>query len=203
MLRQIGIDLLDQFGIMGAILVQPEHGRSAGRPSTRDSQFHPILNRGILDLAGTPNVTLFNLVLVQRLARRIHDPDRTVAWCFEGLIVRAVLLCRLRHQPDVWNRPHRLWIKGPLLLTELDDFVIDRRIAGVRNHTLDVSKLPIRSPHLAAIADDRRHGGIDDDVAWHMEIGDTLIAVHHRHRRPLLINRLNVGLDRLPLLIRQ
>ncbi len=202
-LRQIGIHLLDQLRVVGAVLVQPEYCGSAGRLRAIHRQLDPILNRRILHLTGAPDIALFDLVLEQRLARRIHDADCAVARRLEGLIVRAVFLCRLSHQSDVGHAAHRSRVERPVLLTELDDFVIDRRVTRVRNHTLDVGQLAVRTPHLAAVPNHRRHGGVDDDVARHMQVGDALVAVHHRHRRPLLIDRLDIRFDRFALIVRQ
>ncbi len=122
---------------------------------------------------------------------------------FEGLVVRAVLFRRLRHQAHVRDRSHRSRIEGAVRFAKLDDLAIDRRIAGVGNHALDVLELAVRIPHLAAVADDRRHGGVDDHVARDVEVGDTLVGIHHRHRRPLPVDGLDVRLNGLPLLVGQ
>jgi len=72
---------------MGAGLVQPEYGRRTGRTGARNGQLDPILNRGIFNLAGTPNIAGFHLMLVQDRAVRIHDADGAVGWRLEGLVV--------------------------------------------------------------------------------------------------------------------
>ena len=132
MLRQIGIHFLDQLGVVRTVFVQPEHGGSAARFGARDGQFDPILDRRVLHLAGTPDIAFFDLMLVQRLAGRVDDPNGPVPRRFEGLVVRAVLFRRLRHQADVGHAAHGPRIEGPVLLTELNDLMIDRRIAGSR-----------------------------------------------------------------------
>ena len=78
MLRQVGIHLLDQLRIVRAILVQPEDRRRPGRSGTRDGQLDPVLNRRILDLAGTPDVPFFHLVLMQRIASRDRPYERNI-----------------------------------------------------------------------------------------------------------------------------
>ena len=83
------------------------------------------------------------------------------------------------------------------------DLLIDRRVTGIRNHTLRVIRLAVRAPHLSRVANDRGHGGVDDDVAGHMQVGDPLVGVHHRHGRPLLVHSLNVGFDGFALILRQ
>ena len=50
------------------------------------------------------------------LPERIHDADRAVTRRFEGLVVRAVLFRRLRHQADVGHAAHRLRVEGAIFL---------------------------------------------------------------------------------------
>jgi hypothetical protein len=58
-------------------------------------------------------------------------------------------------------------------------------------------------PHLPGVADHGRHGGVDDDVRRHMEVGDAPVGVDHGDGRAGVERRLNVGLDGGPLLLRQ
>ena len=116
MIRQIPIHLLDQLGIMRAVLVQPEHRRRSGRLGAIHRQLHPVLDRGILHLAHAPDVAFFHLVLQQRLPGCIDDAHRAVARRLEGLVVRAVFFRRLRHQTDVGHAPHGLGSSAPCFL---------------------------------------------------------------------------------------
>jgi hypothetical protein len=50
--------------------------------------------------------------------------------------------------------------------------------------------------HLAAGTDHRGHGGIDDDVARHVEIGDAVVGVDHGDGRAGRVGGGDVGLDR-------
>ena len=55
--------------------------------------------------------------------------------------------------------------------------------------------LPVRAPHVAADADHRRHRGVHDDVAGHVQVGDPLVGVHHRQPRAVGQPRLEGGPD--------
>ncbi len=61
--------------------------------------------------------------------------------------------------------------------------------------------LPCGVPHAARVADHRRHGGVDDDVAGHVQVGDAPVRVHHGDGRAVLEGRLDVGFDGRPLLL--
>ena len=43
--------------------------------------------------------------------------------------------------------------------------------------------LAVGAPHVARGADHRRHRGVDDDVARHVQVGDALVGVDHRQAR--------------------
>ena len=43
--RQVRFDLLDELRVVGAGLVEPEHGRSIRGARAADGELHPILNR--------------------------------------------------------------------------------------------------------------------------------------------------------------
>ena len=55
--------------------------------------------------------------------------------------------------------------------------------------------MPCGVPHLAAGADHGGHGGIDDDVARDVEVGDALVGVHHGEGGAVGVGGLDVGLD--------
>ena len=203
MLRQIGFHLLDQLGIVGAVLVQPEHARHAGEAGTADAELHPVADRGVLGEAGAPDVAAFNRMLQQRGAGRINDADGAIGLGLEGLRVRAVFLGLLGHQADVRHGAHLGRIKSAVLLAELDHRVIDAGIGRVRNHALGVIFLAIRAPALAAGADEGGHGGVDDDVGRDMQVGDALVGVHHVHGRAIVERSLEAGLDFSRLVSRQ
>src|SRR3972149_4707574 len=55
--------------------------------------------------------------------------------------------------------------------------------------------LPIVTPHLAAIADHWWHGGVDDHVAGHVQVGDALVGIDHRQLWLFFVASLDVGFD--------
>jgi len=65
-------------------------------------------------------------------------------------------------------------------------------VAAVRDDALDVLELVVLVPHLPAVADHARHGGVDDDVGRHVQVGDPFVAVDHGQPRPLLVHLLDV-----------
>src|SRR5207253_8595290 len=65
---QVLLDLLDQLGVVRALLVEPEDGPIACGTGARDGQLDPILNGGILRLAHAPDVAGLDLVFEQRRA---------------------------------------------------------------------------------------------------------------------------------------
>ena len=137
----------------------------------------------ILGLAGAENVALLDLLLQQYVARCIDDAHRAVAGDLEGLVVRTVFLGLLRHQADVGHGAHGGGIERAVLLAVLDCGVIHARVAAVGDHGQRVVGLAVGAPHLAAVADHRRHGRIDDHVGWHVQVGDAFVGIHHRQWR--------------------
>ena len=86
-------------------------------------------------------------------------------------------------------------IEGAVLFAILDDHLIDARVAAVGDHGLGVVQLAVRTPHFPGFADHGGHGGIDDHVARHVQVGDALVGVHHRQFGPGRIARLDIGFD--------
>ena len=111
-LGQVRLDLADQLGVVCAIGVQPEDGGRARRPRSGDGQLHPVAHRCVLHLAGAPNVALFDGVLEENGAAGVHHADRAIGGDLEGLVVGAVLLGLLRHQPDVRHAAHAGGVVG-------------------------------------------------------------------------------------------
>jgi hypothetical protein len=86
---------------------------------------------------------------------------------------------------------------APCALAVVDDRLVDAGVAAVGDHRLGVLQLAFRVPHLAGVADHRRHRGIDDHVAGHVQVGDALVGVDHRQGGARRILAPDVGLDRL------
>jgi hypothetical protein len=98
------------------VLVEPEHRRGAGGAGPGDGQLDPVADRGVLGLAHAPDVAGLDVVLHQHGAGLVDDPHGAVGGDLEGLVVRAVLLGLLRHEPDVGHLPIVAGSKAPLAL---------------------------------------------------------------------------------------
>ena len=109
--------------------------------------------------------------------------------------------CAMR--PTFGTLPIVAGLSAPCLLAVLDDLPVHRRVAAVGDHRLRVVELPVRAPHLARLADDDRHGRVDDDVVRDVQVRDALVRVDHRERRARRVDGLDVGLDLRLLLRRQ
>ena len=113
----------------------------------------------------------------------------------ERLVVRAVLLGLLRHQPDVGDRAHRRRIECPVRLTEVDDLLVDTGKGGLGVDGLGVLLPSVGAVHLAARADHRRHRRVNDHVAGRVKVGDALGRVDHRQLGPVLVAGVQVADD--------
>ena len=78
MVLEIALDLGDHVSVVGALLVEPEHRGSAGRPRAIDRQLDPVLNRNVLDARHAPNIARLDLMLDQCLAGRIDHAYRAI-----------------------------------------------------------------------------------------------------------------------------
>ena len=203
MVLQIGLHLGDDLGIVGPVLVKPEDGGGAGDPGAGDGQLDPILDRGVLGLAHPEDVSGLDLLMKLDHTRGVHHPDRPLSRRHEGLIVAAVFLGLLRHEADVGHTADGGGVEMAVLLAVLDDGLIDRRVAAVRDHGEGVVELAVRAPHLPGITDDDGHGSIDDDVVGHVQVRDALVGIHHRQGGVRLVDGLDVGLDLRSLCFRQ
>lgn len=81
---------------------------TAGAPLSRERVTASLTQSWIgdvLDLAHPPHVAGLDLVAEQHRAHLSHDPHRASAGDLEGLVVRAVLLGLLGHQPTLGTDP--------------------------------------------------------------------------------------------------
>ena len=194
-LLQIAIDFFNQLRVVWPVLVQPEdHGRG-GRLAPIHGQFHPILNGNVLDRTRAEDIALFHVPFVQDVTGSVNHADGSLARGFVGLVVRAIFLSLLSHQPDVGHAAHRGGIEFPVLSTEINDGLINARVTAVRDHGFHVVFFAVRPPHFPTHAKGRGHGGVNNDVARHVEVGDAFVRIHHGETRPLVHRGLNVGLD--------
>ena len=194
-LGQVGVDLLDQLGVVGAGLVEPEDRRGLRGAGPGDGQLHPVADRDVLGLAGAPDVAGLDVVGQQDLAGPVDDGDGAVGGDLERLVVRAVLLRRLRHQADVGDGSDRRRVERAVLLHVVDDGRVDPGVGGVGDDREGVVLGAVRAPQLAAVADQGRHGGVHDDVARHVQVGDPLVGVDVGQPRARGQRGLECGLD--------
>ena len=201
---QVHLDLGDQLGLVRAVAVEPEHHRHAGVARAVDGQLDPVADRGVLDLAHAPDVARLDVLAHQHLAgAEVGDVGNAVLGNLEGLVVRAIFLGLLGHQADVGYGTHGLRVEGAMPLAEVDHLLIDAGEGRLGHHGLDVLEAAVGAPHLAAVADHRRHGGVDDDVVGRMEVGDALGRVDHGQLGAVLVAGMQVALDLVLLALRQ
>src|SRR5690554_2408845 len=200
---QVGLNLSDQLGIVGTLVVEPEYRRHAAGAGTVDGQLHPVPDRQIFGLTGPPDVTLLNVMLGQHSTVFCNHPDNTVFLDFEGLVVGTVLFRFLRHQADVGYGTHGGRIKRTMRFAEIDRFLVDGGVSGLGHHCLGVFQLAITGPHLAGVTDHRGHGGIHDHVAGNVQVGDAFYRIHHGNFGAVLVALVQVFLDLFLLGFRQ
>ena len=130
------LDLLEQLGVVGPVGVEPEHGRGAGGPGPGHGELHPVLHRDVLHRAHPPDVAGVDLVAEQHGAVGADDLDGAGPGDLEGLVVAAVLLGGLRHQPDVGHRAHRRRVVGAVGPAVVDDGLVDAGVGRVGDDRL-------------------------------------------------------------------
>ena len=131
----------------------------------------------------------------EHVAGAVHDAHGAGGGHLEGLVVGAVLLGGLRHQPDVGHRAHRGRVERPVGAAVVDDGLVDPRVGRVGDHREGVGLLAVGAPHVAAGPDHRRHRGVHDHVGGHVQVGDPAVGVDHRQRRARGQLRLERRLD--------
>ena len=180
---------------MGPARVEPEHRWCAGGAGPRDGELDPVADRDVLRLARAPHVAGADAVLEQHLSGSVDDLHGAGLLDLERLVVAAVLLGGLGHQADVGHRAHRGGVEGAVRAAVVDDGLVDAGVAAVGDDGERVAFLAVGSPHVAGRADHRRHRGVDDDVAGHVQVGDALVGIDHRERRAVGETLLDGGLD--------
>ncbi len=195
MVLEVQLDLLAQFAVVGALRVQPEDRRGVGLARAGDGQLDPVADRRVLGLAGAPDVACLHLVLHQHAAVGQDHAHGAVGGHFEGLVVGAVFLGLLRHQADVRHAAHGGRVEGAVGLAEVDHLLVDAGVGAFRHYRLGVFLLAVLAPHLAGVADHRRHRGVDDDVARNVQVGDAFHGVDHRHFRAVAVHLVDVVED--------
>src|SRR5699024_4684168 len=72
---EVLLDLRPDVAVVGAGLIEPEHGRGVRQTGTRDGELDPVADRDVLGLAGPPDVTGGDLVAHQHLTGGVDDLD--------------------------------------------------------------------------------------------------------------------------------
>ena len=190
--------LLNQGGdvaVVCALRVQPEDGLHAGKASAVNSQLDPILDRSILGLASAPDVACLDVVLDEDVASGVSQLHGAVLRHLEGLVVGAVLLSLLSHQADVRNGTHGGRIESAIRLAIIDNCLVDASVRRIRDDSQGVLLFIILVPHVAGGADHGRHGSVDDDVRWDVQVADALSGVDHSQVRTIFESSVECGLD--------
>ncbi len=192
---EILIDLFNELSVVGSRVVEPEHGGPTRCPCSVDGKFDPVPNGGVFGLATSPEITRFHLMLDQGRALLGDDANLAIVRGLEGFVMGPVFLRLLRHQSHVGDGSHGGRIERAVLAAKVNGGLIDRGVGTVWDDGQGVLLFALGIPHLAGGADHGRHGGVDDDIAGNVEIGDSLIGVHHGQVRAVLEGRVDVGLD--------
>jgi hypothetical protein len=192
---QVFDDLLDQLVFVRAV------GSSQKWPACRvagagDGQLDPVADRCVLDLAHAPDVTGFDVLRQQHFTGRVIDDVGDAGFGnFKGLVVRAVFFGLLGHQTDVRHGAHGLRIEVAMPFDEVDHLLVDAGKGRFRHDALAVVLLAVSAPHLAALTDHGRHGGINDNVVGRMEVGDALGRIDHGQTRTMFLAGVQVADD--------
>ena len=56
----------------------------------------------------------------------------------------------------------------------MSNYLVDGGVASVGDDTLDLLQLVVLVPHSATVSHNIGHTGVDDDIAWHVQVGNTL-----------------------------
>eukprot|EP00958_Prasinococcus_capsulatus_P024611 scaffold3878_cov363-Prasinococcus_capsulatus_cf.AAC.11 len=190
--------------VVRSIWVQPEDGLGARGPCTCNCQPNPVGDRCRLRLAHTPDVALVHLVLEDHfVAGAVHDLHHTFALDLECLVVAAVLLCLLRHEAHVADVAHGGNVEAAVRLAIGNAGLVHTRVAPIWDQALHVLKFTLFVPHLARVAHDAWHRGVDNDVGGNVQVGDAARGIHHGQARSLLVAGLQIGLDGFPFSVGQ
>jgi hypothetical protein len=117
------------------------------------------------------------VVLDEHGAGGVEHLDDAVGRDLEGLVVAAVLLGRLRHEADVRHRADRRRVERTVRDDVVDHGLVDAGVRRVGDDRDGVVLGAVLAPELAAVAHERGHRGIDDDVGGHVQVRDALVAV--------------------------
>ena len=98
----------------------------------------------------------------------------------------TVFLCFLGHKANVWYRTECCRVYGTVGFHIVDDRFVETGISAVRNNTNGIFFVAVFVPHFSTAAYQSRHGRIHNNIGGDMEIGDTLVGVHHGNPRSIV-----------------
>ena len=201
---QVGLYLLDQLVFVRTVRVQPEHGGHARVAGAGHSQLDPVTHSSVFDLTHAPDIALFHILGQQHFAGgQVGDVGNAVLGDLKGLVVRAVFFSLLSHQANVGHRAHGARVEVAVPFAEVDHLLVNAGEGGLGHHGFDILQAAVSPPHLAALADHGRHGGIHNHIIGRMEVGDALGRIHHGQFGAVLVAGVQVTLDLLLLAFRQ
>ena len=157
MFRQVGFDLLLDFAVVSAFRIEPEDSRSVRKTSARYSELHPVTHRSVLGLAHAEDITSSDFLLQEDFDLAVHSANDAFALCDKRLVVAAIFFGTLSHEAHVRHGTHRLRVECAVLLAEFNRFIINTRVAAVRDAGDNFLQLAFLVPHATRIADHCRH----------------------------------------------
>ena len=78
---------------------------------------------------------------------------------------------------------------------EVDDFLVDGGVGAFRDNRLGIFQLAVGTIHLAALANHRRHGSINNNVGRYVQVGNTAVGIDHGQFRTMQVTGADRGFD--------
>ena len=82
-----------------------------------------------------------------------------------------------------------------MFAAEVDGCLINACVAAVGNHGFGVLRFAVFVPHSTGVANHRRHGSINDDVAGDVQVGDAFVGIDHSQIGVGGVNGSDFGFD--------
>merc|ERR1719186_757704 len=179
MVLQVFCSKIYQVPVMGPGRVQPEDGHGPSSLSPRHCKFDPVLDRSILGLAHSPDISLLHRVRKYLLPRATDYNHSASTRHLKCLVMTAVLLSFLGHEPHIAGMSHSGPVKLTIFITILQTGLVHGGVAPVWDDTLDLLQLVIFVPHCPTISDNTGHRSINNDVTRNMQVGNPFAGVDH------------------------
>ncbi len=178
MFGEVRLHFGEDLRVVGAVFVQPKNGGGLGEARAVDGEFYPVADGGVFGLATPPDVACVDLMGEAGLSAVVDDANRAFRRDFEGFVVRTVFLGGLRHEADVGDAPHSFWVERAVGTAEIKNSLVDAGVAAVWDEREGLLKVAFGIVHFAAGANHGGHGGVDNDVAGDVKVGDAFVRVH-------------------------